>query len=213
MKFDTCLFDADGTILDTAELIKKCFHNTLNHFGAEPQTDETIMSHVGLPFLQQAEYYLGPLTQDQKMEVWEYHRNYQLEIHADYLKECPGVKSGLKKLEDMNVKLGIVTSRNHHTLDIYLNTLGIKNFFKSIITPEDVNNPKPHGEPAIKALNELNSEAKKTLFIGDAVYDQQCALNANIKFVYVDWSHIPFDRFKPVPDYRINSTEKIVDLL
>lgn len=213
MTYKACLFDADGTILDTAELIKKCFHNTLHHFGAEPQSDEIIMSHVGLPFLQQAEYYLGPLSDKKKQEVWDYHRSYQLKIHSDFLKEGPDTKEALTMLHKKGIKLGIVTSRNHCTLDIYLKTLELDSFFETIITPEDVSNPKPHGEPSLKAAHELNLIPEDCLFIGDAIYDQQSAIDAGMHFVYVNWSHIPYDRFQPKPEYRINSVKDLLSII
>ena len=57
---------------------------------------------------------------------------------------------------------------------------GVKKFFKTLITLEDVTNPKPSSEPIILALKRLNKTQENAYMIGDTILDIQAAISANI---------------------------------
>ncbi|MBN1501227.1 MAG: HAD-IA family hydrolase [Spirochaetes bacterium] len=209
-KYNTYLFDADGTIIDTADLIIESYRNTLEHYGAAPQTRENILRFMGIPFAKQMELYMGTQTPEKMKEINRFHWNYQVKIHEEFLKEGPGTSSALAMLKKNAAKLAVVTSRTRSTLDMYLKKLNILHFFDLTVTPEDVVNPKPHHESCSKALEILKSEAEETLFVGDAIYDQQSAKGVNIDFAYVQWSHIPIEKFSPEPEYILKN---MTDLL
>lgn len=210
--YSTFLFDADGTLIDTAELIIRSYKHTLPLFGIAEPSREEVVRDIGIPFLNQLANLTGPIPQEKTEAIYKYYRQYQMDKSSEHLKAFPETRETLERLKEKGAKLGVVTSRSRISLEQYLEILGIYSFFDVIITPESVENPKPHREPTEKALLGLNANAQDSLFIGDATYDQQSALGAGVDFAYVTWSHIPVERFSPTPDLILQSMDELVTL-
>ncbi|EPZ3061554.1 HAD family hydrolase, partial [Campylobacter coli] len=76
--------------------------------------------------------------------------------------------------------LGIVTTKGGKFTPLLLEHLGVKKFFKTLITLEDVTNPKPHAEPILLALEKMQKTKENAYMIGDTILDIQAAMAANI---------------------------------
>ncbi len=204
------LFDADGTLIDTTELIYRCFVNTCKTYGGFELDRETIVSHIGIPLRKQLETYLGTLSDQRAQEISAFHMNYQLSIFEDHLALFPGVLEGLKTLREMGRKLAIVTSRKLDTLEHYTRHLKIFDFFDVVVTPESTVLHKPDPEPALKALQLLGTDdPSKALFVGDAVFDINCGKAAGMDTAFVSWSHNDLNRLGVVPTYIIKDFSEL----
>lgn len=207
------LFDGDGTLYDTAEMIYQCFLYSCRKFGNIEVKREDVFANIGIPLRPQLEHFLGPLTDKKAAEILEAHMAYQLTIYKDYLHLFPSVAETLAQLKQKGKKLGVVTSRKIKTLTLYLETTGIKHLFDVLITPEVTQKHKPDPEPALAALNKLQCAASETLFAGDAVYDIECGTKAGVDTAFVDWSHIPRSSLSIQPTYFIHTmSELLVDI-
>lgn len=209
-QYNTFLFDADGTLLDTVDLIVKCFEYTLSHYNVKIPERSEIVSHIGIPFRNQISIYFGEIDEDSADEIWDFYREYQLQHYMDYIKLFPGTLDTLNRLKERGAKTAIVTSRKHNTLDLFLKQLSIFDIFDTIITPDCVSKPKPDAEPTLKAIKDLDSLPEESLFIGDAVYDRISAGKAGVDFALVSWTHIPLSDFKPAPEIILNSMNDIL---
>ncbi|MFW6365106.1 MAG: HAD family hydrolase [Spirochaetota bacterium] len=194
-QYDTYLFDADGTLIDTTRLIIDCFRHTLPHFGIPLPDDDTIISHIGIPFETQLAFYTGPIDARMSHEIWRFYKDHQIEIYEENLSLFPGTMETLEMLKSQDRNLAVVTSRTRLTLDLYLKKLGILDLFSFTVTPEDVRLPKPDPEPTLLALEKFSSNPQDALFVGDAVYDCTSARQAGVDFAYVNWSHTPYEKF------------------
>ncbi|MDA3899221.1 MAG: HAD-IA family hydrolase [Spirochaetes bacterium] len=212
-KYKTFLFDADGTLLDTVNLIIKCFEYTLSHYGKPVPERSVIASHIGIPFKKQIIFYFGDISEEMAEEIWNFYREYQLKHYQDYIALFPDTLEVLQQLKSKGAQLGVVTSRSNSTLDLFLKHLNIYDIFDVIITPDDVSRPKPDPEPSVKALRMLNAEAADSLFIGDAIYDQMSAVGAGIDFALVSWTHIPITVFNPEPAVQLQSMNDLLALV
>ena len=103
------LFDADGTLFDTTELICQCFIYSLDKFGNIKKSKEEIIKSIGKTLRSQFELHLGPLSNEQYDKIQKEHMRFQLSIYKDYLNSFPGVKQGLATLKKQNKRLAIVT--------------------------------------------------------------------------------------------------------
>ncbi|MFP4416557.1 MAG: HAD family hydrolase, partial [Chitinispirillaceae bacterium] len=205
------LFDADGTLIDTTELIYRCFVNTCRAYGDLRIDRETIVSHIGLPLRKQLEIYLGALTDNVAEEIRAFHMNYQLSIYDQYLALFPGVQQGLEMLRHKGKKLAIVTSRMLETLEHYTRHLKIYDYFDAIVTPESTTLHKPAPEPAYKALELLGARSKsEALFIGDAIYDIKCGHDAGLDTAFVSWSHNDPVTFSVSPTYIVKEFSELL---
>ena len=110
----------------------------------------------------------------EEMEIiikkWEWDSAKKNEIY-------PFVMELLKYFKKLNLKLGIFTLEPKEIIDFLLEKHEIKPFFYSIVARDDVINTKPHSEHLMRVLDELNSDPKNTLVVGDHPVDMQCANN------------------------------------
>jgi len=184
--YRTYLFDIDGTLLDTIELIYRTFRATLAHFKGPDLSRETIVSHVGIPLVKQMEIYLGPMGEREE-EILAYHRTYQFSIYRDYLRLFPGVEELLRELKRRGKKTGVVTSRTTESLNKYLDHFSLTGFFDIFVTPELTPEGKPHPGPVLYALEKLGSTPEETLFLGDAAVDIQSGDRAGVDTAFALW--------------------------
>jgi len=165
------LFDADGTLFDTTELICQCFFYSLDKYGNMKKPKEEIIKSIGMTLRCQFEHHLGALSDEQYDEMQKEHMRFQLSIYKDYLKPFPGVKEGLETLKKQNKRLAVVTSRKINSLSIFLKETGIYDYFEIMITPDETEKHKPEPEPALKAMSLLNAVKEESVFIGDSIFD------------------------------------------
>lgn len=183
MDIHTVLFDLDGTLIDTNELIIESFKHTFKTFNI-PFTDEELSTYNGPPLTDTFKK-INPNKVDEMIETY---REHNLLHHEQYVKLFPYVIETLKQLQEKDMSLGIVTSKMRKSALVGIEMTGISTFFKTIITYDDVAHPKPHPEPIIKALDELNGHTHSTLMIGDNFHDIVAGQRAGVFTAGVAWS-------------------------
>ncbi len=203
-EYDCYLFDVDGTLIDTTELIYRCFVHTCSVFGQGPVSPETVQKHIGLTLRTQLAVYLGPQSPEKMEEIVAEHMRYQLSIYRDYLRLFPGVKEGLAELKGRGKRMAIVSSRFRSSLDLYLSELGVFDFFDVLVTPESTQKHKPDPEPALRALDLLQCPADRALFVGDAEFDILCGARAGMDTAFVLWSRNDPTTLPISPTYLIS---------
>jgi pyrophosphatase PpaX len=203
------LFDADGTLFDTTELICQCFIYSLDRFGNMKKSKEEIIKSIGMTLRSQFEQHLGPLSEEQYDEIQKEHMRFQLSIYKDYLKAFPGVKQGLETLKKRNKRLAIVTSRKINSLTLFLKETEIFECFEAMVTPDHTEKHKPEPEPALKAISLLGAQKEEAVFIGDSLFDIQCGTNAGIDTAFVTYSKTKGDQLAVKPTYLIKSLEDL----
>jgi pyrophosphatase PpaX len=204
------LFDADGTLIDTTELIYKCFVHTCKIFGDMDVSRNDVVKNIGLTLRKQMEVYFGPLTDEQFAARAAEHMKYQLSIYPQYLRVFPTVVKGLEMLRECGKRCAVVTSRRRETLDLYLKKTGIFDYFEVFVTPENTAEHKPDPEPALAALGLLGARDKgEAVFIGDSEYDIECGKRAGIDTAFVEWSHNDPSAFPSSPTYCISDLTQL----
>lgn len=198
------LFDADGTLFDTTELICQCYFNTARVAGITELNKESVLSSIGMTLRDQMEIHFGPLTEERFGYLREVHMDYQVSAYKKYLKLFNGVHESLKYLTERGKRCVVVTSRMRPTLDVYLKETGIISFFEHFITPELTLRHKPDPQPAFKALELLHCEPEESLFIGDSTFDIECGHSAGTATAFVRWSLNEPDTLRIPPTYYLN---------
>ncbi|MBN2442908.1 MAG: HAD-IA family hydrolase [Spirochaetales bacterium] len=211
MKNYSCyLFDADGTLIDTAELIYQSYAHVISRFHGKHVTREEIIAGIGKPLITQLYEFFDWKTPDELKEINDTYEAYQFEIAGDYLKLFPGVKQVLGKLKENGDRCVVVTSRMMPSLSVYFKILGIYDFFDYFVTPDMTEKHKPEPDPVLKALELCESEPHDALMTGDSLFDIQSASAAGVHSCFVTWSQAPFDSTIVAPTYRIDSMEELL---
>ncbi len=203
------LFDADGTLFDTTELICQCFIYSLDKYANMKKPKEELIKSIGMTLRSQFELHLGPLSDETYDDMQKEHMRFQLSIYKEHLKAFPGVKEGLETLKKQNKRLAIVTSRKINSLSIFLKETGIYDYFEIMITPDETEKHKPEPEPALKAMSLLDAVKAESVFIGDSIYDIQCGISAGIDTAFVTYSKTKSDQLGAKPTYLISSLKDL----
>ncbi|MDF2963058.1 MAG: pyrophosphatase PpaX, partial [Paenibacillus sp.] len=145
----TVLFDLDGTIIDTNELIIQSFLHTFEGLTPEPLTREHIIPNMGRSLVDQMKFFSG---RDSVDDLVLKYRTFNIAKHDELVIEFPGVRETLGKLHAAGIKMGIVTSKVRITTEMGLKLCGMYDYFDTIVTVQDVEQPKPDPEGIRKAL-------------------------------------------------------------
>ena len=209
MKFKGVLFDLDGTLLDTSELIIKSFNHTMNKHYQRNADIEVVRSYFGRP-LRTAMEFMGP---DKVEELIASYREYNLLHHDSSVKVFSGVAEVIRQLYEAGILLAVVTSKTHATAIRGLRLFNLDKYFTSVIGCERSLKHKPDPEPVSVALSDLNVPANECLMVGDSPYDLISAKSAGVKTAAVSWSDLPLATLLAEnPDYIVNSMEELLSI-
>jgi phosphoglycolate phosphatase len=178
------LFDLDGTLIDSTDAIVSTFHYSFKkHNSPLHVEDEDIKALIGYPL----DIMYAELGVD-KDEVWDYVATYKEEyrkISTIKTTLLPNAVESVKKASEF-AELGIVTTKTGKYSKILMEHFDLMKYFKVLIGREDVEHPKPHEEPILKALQSFDARSKDDVWmIGDTKLDLLSAKNAGINSIGV----------------------------
>ena len=209
-RYDTILFDLDGTLLNTRELINRTFIHTFEHFRPEKVlTDEELDSFFG-PSLRQT---FSKYSEDEAeiQEMIQYYREYNVSIHDEIVTAFPGAKALIRTLANKGYKLGVVSSKKADLVEHGLELFGMLEKMRIVIGEDDVEHPKPNPEGVLRAMEVLHS--KKALYVGDGVGDILAGKNAGIDTIGVLYSDRKEQIIAAEPTYTIQNLNEILSIL
>ncbi|MTI96082.1 MAG: HAD-IA family hydrolase [Firmicutes bacterium] len=168
--FKAAIFDLDGTIIDSYDLILEAFAKTLRQTGQE-YAPEDIYRLFGPP----EEIIFKKLDPDNKHNLMNIYIKCYADCHQDYVQLYPGIKDLLDWLQVKNVARAIITGKGHAATQITLRELGIENCFQTIVTGSCVNAYKPEPDGMLRVLEELAVKPGEAFYLGDSPVDIQVA--------------------------------------
>lgn len=181
---DTVIFDFDGTLANTNQMIINSFKHIYSVFREEECDEEYVMNTFGEPLALTLTRDFGQFNFE---DVIACYREYQKDRFDDEVTLYETVVETLEYLKNKNVKMGIATSRLKYSTVSALENFNIDKYFDVVISADDVEKHKPDKEPLIKAINELKSSPEKTLYVGDSRFDMECAINAEATPALAGW--------------------------
>ncbi len=213
MRLDTFLFDLDGTLIDSIDLILRSYRHTMQvHRADEPlPPDDVWMKGLGTPLWVQFREWTDDETEIEAMVAT--YREYNLTHHDMLAKRYDGVSEAVLALHEKGVRLGIVTSKLRGGAIRGLKLVGLDHVFPVVVGAADVTHPKPHAEPVLKALELLGAPAGQAVFIGDSRHDMESGRAAGVKTAAVLWG--PFSRSDLedlAPDYWLEKPAQLAQL-
>lgn len=180
----TLLFDFDGTLLDTNELIIQTFLSVLGkHFPGRFERED-VMHFIG-PSLNQT---FDAIDSERSAELIAEYRELNKTMHDDLVTEYDGVPETLRLLKARGLKMAIVSTKRCETITHGLELMGVSDIFDVMVGLEEVKNPKPDPEPVLLALEQLGSSRDEALMIGDNSHDIEGGKNAGVRTAGVAWS-------------------------
>jgi pyrophosphatase PpaX len=206
------LYDFDGTLADSTELIMRCYRHTMaTHLGECPP-DEEWLAGFGTPLETQIARFARDAEEHDAMLAT--YREHQDEHHDTLLRPFPGAVETVAELRRRGVALAVVTSKLRRGTLRGMELCGINGHFDVVVTPEDVENAKPHPEPVHLALSRLGVAPEQALFVGDSPHDMASGRAAGTRTAAALWG--PFPRAALLaerPDFLLERQRDVLDLV
>ena len=209
------VFDFDGTLGDTLELILKCNHETRRRMGAPVIPDSAVIATIGIP-LRDGLRVMNPGVLEEDIPVW--FRTYR-EVFSEYEPRMvpalfPGVKETLEILHAKGYILTVASSRETDSLKSFLERMGIAPYFDYVLGAEDVVNAKPHPEPVLKTLKHFGLSGPECLVVGDMPVDIEMGLGAGAVTCGVTFGNSSRDALEAAgANYVIDSFDKLLSII
>lgn len=204
------LFDLDGTLIDTVELIRVSFRHATEVVLGTALPDELTMANVGQPLRTQFED-LAPGRADELVRVY---REFNWQHHDTMATAYAGTRSMLETLAARGVRMGVVTSKGTEGARRGLDLFGLTDFFEVIVSADDVPVHKPDPYPLRVAAAAMDVPLEYCVYIGDSPHDMQAAVSGGAIAVAALWGAFSADDvLSPGPSYALREIGELPDLL
>jgi pyrophosphatase PpaX len=206
------LFDLDGTLIDSVELIVNSALYAFEKCGHPPPAAEEWLADVGLPLRTM----FGRFINDESAmdELIAGYREYQLANHDRLVRPYDEVTATLTALHDRGHALAVVTSKSEPLARRGLTHVGLDGFFDVIVGLESCTRHKPDPEPVHVALDRLGLRPPDAAFVGDSPHDMAAGRAAGVTTVAALWG--PFSRSQLAPsrpDYYIERMSELLPIV
>ena len=210
-KYKVLLFDLDGTLCDTDEMLIQSFFALYKKYRpAKIRTREELIYFSGPPIKKTL---VDEFPDYSFEEIYKAFQETSRELYLPYVKAFDNEIETLKKLKEAGYLLGVVTNKGAPLTKYSLEVAHIDGLFDVVISADDVNAPKPSPLGIDKALERLGIEDKgKVLYIGDNDIDYETATNAGTDAMLVTWGPREIKRVKDAK-YAVSSYDELGGLL
>ncbi|WP_022793865.1 pyrophosphatase PpaX [Marinococcus halotolerans] len=211
-RWTTLLFDLDGTLIDTNDLIISSYEHVLTYYAPDQYSRDDIISWIGVPLADNfSSISSNPSQVEQMIDTYQSHN---LANHETLVREYDGVYDTIKALYERGFSLGIVTTKRKEAAVKGASMLGLLPFFSTFVTVDDVENPKPHPEPLQIAMTQLNARPEETIMIGDSQFDIMAGKNAGVRTAGVEWTIKGASFLKNYePDWMLTRMSDLLDIV
>jgi len=204
------LFDLDGTLIDSTDAIVSTFHHSFDVHNSNHPRDEDIMALIGYPL----DVMYRELGVD-KSEVWDFVATYKEQYRkiSTQKTELLACAKDAVLTASKFATLGIVTTKTGLYSEILMEHFDLMKYFEVLIGREHVDNPKPHAEPILKALESFDTKGKEIWMIGDTKLDLISAKNAGVNSVGVLSGYDDKQTLKKYSDFVLKDAFEAVEFL
>jgi pyrophosphatase PpaX len=211
VKYPFILFDLDGTLIDTNELILQSFEHTLEHFFPGRYTRQDVLPYMGEPLVTQFGRWA---PSEQVPSMVETYRRHNVENHDRLVTIFPNVQDVLQQLKAEGYRMAVVTSKMRLTAEMGMRLFGLQQYIETAVTIEDTDKHKPDPAPLKLAMDRLAADPAKTLMVGDSPYDIMGGKAAGTATCAVAWSLRGRKGLEPhQPDYLIDDMKELLEIV
>jgi pyrophosphatase PpaX len=213
------LFDLDGTLVDTTELILQSFAHAFEaHLPGRLPVRGDLIATFGrsLPAALLELAVLNGAADPRTLadEMLASYREFQHAHHDRLIQPFDGITSLLEGLTALGYRLGVVTSKMQHFARHGMRLFDLERHFDVAVFHDDVTKHKPDPEPLLEAARRAGVAASEAIYIGDSIHDVVAGRAAGMTTVAVLWG--PFDGavLEAVsPDHIVPTPGALLELL
>ena len=187
------LFDLDGTLIDSIDLILKSAQFAFGKCGLDCPTDADWLTGVGRPL----PVMFGHFAPGREPELIEAYREFQLANHDLLVTAYPGVPEMLETLKARGHRMAIVTSKTNVLALRGLAHTGLDGYFDAVVGMDSCKRHKPDPEPVQIALDLLSRGPEGAWFVGDSIHDMESGNAAGVATVGALWGPFKAEDLAP----------------
>ena len=189
MKYNTILFDLDGTLLNTLDDLADSINAVLRKGGYPQRTKKEVKEFIGDGAKSLITRSLPPgASETEILRCLSLFRSIYAENMRNQTRPYEGIPALLKRLKEMGIKTGVVSNKPDEATQAVC-----RHYFQEDIGAAIGDNidrkKKPEPDNIYEAMKQLGAEKKDTLYVGDSDTDMVTAQNAGIDSVGVTWGY------------------------
>ncbi|MFT5520205.1 MAG: 2-phosphoglycolate phosphatase [Enterobacterales bacterium] len=215
-KFQSVLFDMDGTLLDSAPDMYAALELLCDFEQVQVPDYVAAQNRIsnGVAGLFDLTFNIAPDHQ-QFNDKRDRYLDYYTEVLGQKSTLFPGINSCINFLNQTKMPWGIVTSKAHRFAHPLLNVTPSLLTTHCLIAGDTVTPGKPHPAPLFEACKRLDVDPSKSIYIGDAEKDITAGNSAGMQTIIADWGYIgaELNPAKWSGDYRVAKSEQLLDFL
>ncbi len=185
-----CIFDLDGTVLDTAPSIAHFGNLALEAHGIEPIDEREYQYFAGdgaKVLITRMLNYRSCYTDDLHASVFKlYNEMYNADVTCKTV-IFDGLKEVLDRLKSEDYRFAIVSNKPDFAAKTVANTLYGEGYFDRIVGQKEGSILKPNPHEVLTVMQKLGAEIQDCVYIGDTDTDMLTGKNANLYTIGVLW--------------------------
>jgi phosphoglycolate phosphatase len=184
--YQLIVFDWDGTLMDSAGKIVRCFESAVGDVGLPSPGPAAIRNIIGLGLGEAVASLLPRCDSQTQSRVVERYREHFLHLDQTDMPLFPGVRDGLASLAQRGYLLAVATGKARRGLSRVLRETGLEALFAASRCADE-SFSKPHPQMLLDILDQTGVAPAAALMVGDTVYDMEMARNARVDGLAVSY--------------------------
>lgn len=172
------LFDLDGTLIDTLDMILRGLRDTYERFDGTSPEPSTIRKLIGLPLSSQVMAFAEKIGTDRELADRVAFAQDRFAAYSHLETIFPHTLEILKRCADCGLTRAIVTSKTATEFQAFLARNRWAEQLDALVCSSDVRHGKPAPDSAVAAMQKLGVEPHETILVGDSIFDIQCGNSA-----------------------------------
>lgn len=210
-----CIFDLDGTLLDTLKALTRTTNLVLEHFGYAPVDEAQVKLFVGDGYQNQMKRALR-YSGDEELVHYEESLPLYTELFAKncmyQVKPYDGIRKLLEQMKNRGILLAVLSNKPHARTVENIETIFGKGYFDVILGEQPGIPKKPDPSGVRKILDQFGARPEECLYFGDTNTDMRTGLGAGLVTVGVTWGFRDKTELESFhPQYVISRPEEIFD--
>lgn len=178
------IFDWDGTLMDSVQLIVRCMQRAIEDMALEPRSDSAVSNIIGLGLVEAVSALYPGSSEAFANRLAEHYRNHWFGVSQGPEGLFPGVPQLLETLQQQGVKIAVATGKSRRGLDLVLQETRLESTFDASRCADETRS-KPHPQMLFELLETLSIPAEAAVMVGDTEYDLEMAARAKIASIGV----------------------------
>lgn len=182
--YDAVLFDVDGTLVDSLDMIVLGIGDTYERFSGQRPRSADILRAIGKPLPAQFGIFGHAWSEEELAELTAFAIE-RFRVHEERERIFPAAIQALRLISDRGLRTALVTSKTKPELEDFMTRFPGAPWVDATVCASDVERPKPDSQSAVRACELLGVQPHRAVMIGDSVYDLRCARGAGMACIAV----------------------------